>query len=153
VGILGNTKERKTQVYFRDDNKFKFVKRPLEFSCLIEKSGEKMVRAWKHFYCNQFFFGGYKKMSADVVTLGFARDIILDPFDKIPKGESVSEKPVAKDAKGIKNWLAKIAENQRHTYRSQSKKSGHEDLINWALVGVLTIMTIAWVITFLVDML
>jgi len=135
-------KERKTQLYFRDDNKFKFIKRELVFSCLVEKTGDALKRAWKHFYGAQLFFPGYKNMSADSVSLGFARDIILDPFNKIPSGEEAGEKP--KDKNSLSKWIAKIAMNQRHTYHSKRKSTKKEDMINIALIGVILIMIIAW---------
>jgi len=151
MGILN--KETKTQAFFRDDNKFQLVKRNLEFSCLVEKAGDTMKRGWKHFYNNQFYFGGYKNMSADSVTLGFSRDIILDPFNKIAIGDSVGTKPKINDKPGLKKWIAMIAENQRHTYRSKPKISKTNDIINLALVGVLGLMIAVWAITFLVKVL
>ena len=142
-------KERRTHLFFRDDNRFQFIKRELEFSCLVEKASDVLKRGWKHFYGNQLFFPGYKKMSADTVTLGFARDIILDPFNKIPTGEEVGEKPDVKNKISLKNWIAKIAENQRHTYRSKRQVSRTTDIINWSLAIVLLVMIISWAITFL----
>lgn len=151
MGLLKN-KELKTQLYFQDDNKFKFIKRELEFSCLVEKVQGNLSRAWKHFYGNQFYFPGYKGISADTVTLGFSRDILLDPFNKVPVGEATSEKPKAKDASGLKKWIAKIAENQRHIYRTQRKSTFKEDFINWCLMGVLAIMVGVWAISFVKGM-
>ena len=141
-------KERKTQLFFRDDNKFQFVKRSLMYSCLVEKSKGVLVRAWKHFFGNQFYFPGYKNMSADTVTLGFNRDIILDPFNKVPTGAEVSKKPDVK-GDGLIKWIAKIAENQRHIYRTERKNTFKEDFINWSLIGVLLIMVGVWAISFL----
>lgn len=146
-------KEKKTQLYFRDDNKFQFIKRELAYSCLVERANGVLIRAWKHFYGSQLFFPGYKNMSADSVTLGFSRDIILDPFNKIPTGESVGEKPNIKDKLSLVKWIAKIAENQRQTYRSKRKSTRKEDVINHALVGVLVIMIIAWGIKFAMEFL
>lgn len=143
------TKERKTQLYFQDDNKFKFIKRLVEYSSLVEKAKGNLLRGWKHFFGNQFYFPGYKKISADTVTLGFARDIILDPFNKIPTGEAMSEKPKAKDATSLKKWIAKIASNQRHIYQTKRKSTFKEDFINYCLMGVLTVMIVAWLISFL----
>ena len=148
MGVFDN-KEYKTQLYFQDDNKFRFIKRQLEYSCLVEKSKGELLRAWKHFYGNQLYFPGYKSISADTVTLGFARDIILDPFNKIPIGESVSEKPKAKDSNIIKKWLAKIATNQRHVYSSTRKSTIKEDSVNWALVAILILMTLGWMLSFM----
>lgn len=149
MGIFTSSREMKTQLYFRDDNKFQFIRRRVEFSCLLEKKGEEILRGWKHFYSNQFFFPGYKNMAADTVTLGFARDIILDPFDKIPKGEALNEKPRAKDLLGLKKWIARIATNQRHIYQVKRKSTIREDIINHVLIGVLVLMIVAWIIRFL----
>jgi len=146
-------KEKKTQLYFRDDNKFQFIKREVAYSCLVEREKGVLIRAWKHFYGSQLFFPGYKNMSADSVTLGFSRDIILDPFNKIPTGESVGEKPNIKDKLSLVKWIAKIAENQRQTYRSKRKSTRKEDVINHALVGVLVIMILAWGIKFAMEFL
>lgn len=146
-------KERRTHLFFRDDNKFQFIKRELGFSCLLEKAGDVLKRGWKHFYGNQLFFPGYKRISADTVTLGFARDIILDPFNKIPTGAEVGEKPDLKDKPSLKKWIAKIAENQRHTYRSKRQVSRTTDIINWSLAIVLFIMIVSWAITFLKNVL
>ena len=147
MDLLGK-KEYKTQLYFQDDNKCRFVRRLVEYSCLVEKSKGNLVRGWKHFFGNQFYFPGYKGISADTITLGFARDIILDPFNKIPTGEAISEKPKAKDAVGLKNWIAKIATNQRHIYQTKRKSTFKDDFINWCLMGVLLIMVIGWALAY-----
>lgn len=145
---LFRQKEYKTQLYFQDDDKFRFARRLVEYSCLVEKDKGNLERGWKHFFGNQYYFSGYKSISAGTITLGFARDIILDPFNKIPIGEAVSEKPKVKDLKGLKNWIAKIAENQRHIYRTQRKSTLKEDFINWCLMGVLVIMVLLWALSF-----
>lgn len=140
--------EKKTQLYFGDDNTFQFIKRPLKHSCLVEMDGERYVRAWKHFYGNQIPFPGYKSISADAVTLGFPRDIILDPFNKIPKGQETNKKPT--DEASLKKWIAKMAENMRHVYRAKRTTDTKGDKITWALIGILIIMAIAWAVRFLV---
>ena len=141
-------KERKTQLFFRDDNKFQFVKRSLMYSCLVEKSGDVLKNAWKHFYGCQLPFPGYKNIPADMVTLGYSRDIILDPFDKVPKGEEMSEKPNTKDKNSLKKWIAKIAENQRHIFRAKRENIFLMDRITWVLVAIAFIMALAWGIRF-----
>lgn len=145
--ILGK-KEQKTQLYFRDDNRFAFIKRSLEYSCLLEKKKGEMKRAWNHFFSNQIYFPGYKSISADMVILGCSRDVILDPFNKIPIGELSNEKPKAKDIIGLKKWIKRMAENQRHIYRSQRKSTIKEDFVNWCLMGILVIMVLAWLAAF-----
>jgi len=152
MGIFGPSKEYKTQLYFEDDNKFRFVRREVEFSCLVEKERNELKRGWKHFFGNQFIFPGYKGISADTVTLGFARDIILDPFNKVPIGETQSDKPNAKDISSLKKWIAQIAENQRHTYRGKRKSTFKEDFVNYCLMGVLVLMVIAWLFSFVIEM-
>ena len=147
MGIFTSNKEIKTQLFFRDDMQFEFVKRPLEFTCLVERAGEALKRAWKHFFMNQLPFAGYKGISADMVTLGYSRDIILDPFNKIPVGEELSEKP-SHTGDSLKRWIAKVAENQRHLYRSKRKEHTMVDKVAWALMVILGIMVIGWVVAF-----
>lgn len=149
MGIFATTKERKTQLYFRDDNKFQFIPRILEFSCLIERDGEHMKKAWKHFYATELPFAGYKKLRSCMITIGFGRDIILDIFNRVPEGtgESTSEKP-KKTRDALKNWIAKIAENQRQTYRVKRKTTTLMNRIIWTEIGVIFILAIVWAIRF-----
>jgi len=149
MGIFSKTKEYKTQVYLQDDNKFKFIRREMKYSCLVETYKGELVRAWKHFFGNQLYFPGYKSISSDTVILGFARDVILDPFNKITIGSAVGEKPKAKDESSLKKWISKIAENQRHIYRTQCKSTVKEDFVNYCLMGVLMLVTLMWLISFL----
>lgn len=141
-------KEKKLQLYFGDDNTFSFIKRVLGFTCLLEKTGEKLTRAWKHFYSNQIPFPGYKKMPAGHVMLAFSRDIILDPFDKIPKGESINQKPLS-GKENIKKWIAQIAENQRHIFRAKRETHLWTSRLTWGFLGVLFVMVLIWAIAFL----
>jgi hypothetical protein len=136
------------QLYFGDDYTFQFIDRVLEYSCILEKAGDKITRAWKHFYSNTFAFSGYKSISAGQVTLGYARDIILDLFNKVPIGDKISDKPDIKAGDGIKNWIARIAENMRHTYRTKPKSTFKDDVINWALIGIDLLLVIGWLIGF-----
>ena len=138
--------EKKTQLFFFDDNSFQFIKRPLKYSCFVEEVDGNIIRGWKHFYGNQLNFPGYKNMAADTVTLGHARDIILDPFDKIPTGKEVNQKPT-KDT--LTDWIAKVAENQRHTYRAKRSTMTTGDKVTWVLIGVLALESLGWFIRFM----
>jgi hypothetical protein len=108
----------------------------------VEKEGDRIKKAWKHFYGPQLPFPGYKNMPADMVTLGFSRDIILDPFNRVPTGEEMGQKP--KDKIGIKNWIAKIAENQRHIYRAKRETTTVLDRVLWTEIAVIILMLLAW---------
>jgi len=111
---FGTVKEKRTQLYFPDYGGFQFRKLALEDSCLVEKNGKKeIVKAWKHFYCAQIPFSGFKKIHADMVTLGFDRDFILDLFNKVPVQTNSSGKP-DKSEESIKKWTAQVAESQRY---------------------------------------
>ncbi len=110
---FGAPKEKRTQLYFRDDGSFIFRKLPFEDSCLVEKSNGVVIKAWKHFYCAQVPFNGYKKIQADMVTPGFDRDFILDPFSKIPVMDNTGGKP-KRSEDSIKKWTSQVAESQRY---------------------------------------
>ena len=137
--------EKKTQLYLRDDNKFEFRKLPLEFSCLLEKKGQDIKRAWRHSYSGQYAFPGYKNISADTVTLGFARDIFLDLHGKIPETDDTTGKPKKEK---IFDWIAKIATNQRQIYRAKIQTYTVHDYINFGLMVVIGFMVIGWLIRF-----
>lgn len=141
--------ERKTQLYFRDDNKFQFIKRELKYSCLLEKSNGAIKRAWRHSYNGMYSFPGYKNISADTITLGFARDIFLDPHNKIPETTDTSGKP-RKDSnnEAIKKWIAQIGENMRHIYRAKRQSTTMADYINFSLIGINVLLVIGWLVRF-----
>jgi len=140
--------EKKTQLYFRDDNKFVFRKKELKFSCFLEKAGDAIKRAWRHSYAGEYYFPGYKNISADRVTLAFARDIFLDPHNKIPAtSDDTSGKP-GKEKDGLKKWIAKVAENQRHIYRAKRQGRSMGDYVNIALGIVIFLMIVGWLIRF-----
>lgn len=131
--------EKKMQLYFYDDDTFEFRKLPLQYGCLLEKKGDKLIRAWRHSYAGQYSFGGYKNITAGTVTLGFARDIFLDPHNKIPFTDDTTGKP-----KDVKAWIGKVGETMRHTYRASPTIRTLHDWINFALIGVIVIMAISW---------
>jgi len=139
-------KELKTQLYFRDDNSFIFIRREMMYSCLVEKAGDVLKRAWKHFYSCQLPFPGYKRIPAAVICLGFSRDIILDPFNMVPTGQDTSQKP---DKSTMAKWIANIAENQRHIFRAKRELTLWTSRITWGLLGVLFIMVLVWAFAFL----
>jgi len=149
LGLFTPTKERKIQLYLRDDRKFQFTPRLLEHTCLVKKEGDIIKIAWKHFYATELPFGGYKKLHPSMVTLGFGRDIILDIFNKVPvsKEANSGEKP-ERTADSIKKWIAKIGENQRHYYRVKRKTSFLNNRIVLMEMGVIAIMIIGWAIRF-----
>jgi len=139
---FGTVKENRTQLYFPDYGGFQFRKLPLEDSCLVEKQKGVVIKAWKHFYSSQIVFNGYKKIHADMVTMGFDRDFILDPFNKIPVMGNTSGKP-GKTEVEIKKWTSQIAEGKR--YQVMSNPSGMmliEKITMWLGIGLVLLILI-----------
>ncbi|MFC2060612.1 hypothetical protein ACFLTZ_05965 [Chloroflexota bacterium] len=138
--------ERKTQIYFRDNHKFRFRKLFLDYSSLLEKDRGELKRGWRHTFAGEYYFPGHKGMTADSVTLGFARDIFLDPHDKVPVRDSdTSGKP---GLDNVAKWIARIATNQRQIYMPAGNKQTVSDAINIGLLGVLVLMVVGWLIRF-----
>lgn len=149
MGLFTESVEKRTQLYFRDDRKFQFIKRPMEHSCLVEKADGKYKKAWKHFYNAEIPFAGYKGVSGDSVTLGFARDIILDPFNKIRVGDNPSEKPrIEGDGDSLRKWIAKIATNMRHIYSTKRERKTSADAVFWLIFGIDILMLIGWAVRY-----
>jgi len=137
MNIFGIAKERRTQLFLRDDGKFTFRKMPIQDTFMVEKRGDEVIKGWKHFFKLQFPFAGYKGMKPDMVTLGYDRDIILDPFgivsdrDKPDKHKKINENP----------WITKIAETQRYKHQA---KPGSQLLMNKVTIflGVATLLIV-----------
>ncbi len=139
--------QKQTQLFFYDDHTFGFKKRPLKYSCFIETSGDKIIRAWPHSYRGLYSFRGYKNISAGMILLGFNRDIFLDPHNKIPESVEISGKPKRNDIE-IKKWIARVAENQRHIFRAKRKTSQTANYINIALIVIAIALAVGWLIRF-----
>lgn len=116
---LGETRDQRTQLYFHDDGTFEFRKLDVDVACLIRRDNKGItLQAWRHYYKNQYPFSGYKKIKPDMVSLGYGRDIVLDPH-KILTDDELPEldKDINKlDRKGIKE----IAQAQ--CYRAENQK-------------------------------
>jgi len=118
-GIIGTPKEQRTQLYFRDDGSFLFRKLDVEDGFLVEKNKAKeIIKAWMMRYKLLKRFDGYKNISADMVTLSFARDIVFDPFNQLKEGEKPD-----KGADLVKGFVRKIAEAKCYKHEQTAKGS------------------------------
>ena len=135
------------QLFFHDDRSFEFIRRPLKYSCLHEMEGERFKRSYPHFYQGEFTFFGYKGISAGPITLGFPRDIILDPYNWIPRGTDTNKKPDGTPA-GLKAWVRTKAETMRHIYRAKRTTSLTLNPVDWVMIGIIVIMVIGWGVRF-----
>lgn len=113
MDLFSGTKEQRTQLHFFDDGSFQFRKLPMKEACLVQEADGVVLKAWPTFYASEIQFDGYRNIPADMVTLSFDRDFILDIFNKVPVSETKEGKP-KKDNTSITRWTAQIAESQRH---------------------------------------
>ncbi len=143
MGLRGTPKEQRTQLFFRDDGKFIFRKLPIQDTAMVIKVNGIITTGWKHFFQLQFPFSGGKNIKADMVTLAYSRDIILDPFDIVP----AAEKPIKGRGRLDKAWITGIAETQIYKERNKPHRTFLMDFVTGGLVVGLLIMilTIAYV--------
>lgn len=144
--ILGPPKERRTQLYFRDDGGFMFRKLDIEDGFLVEKNSDKEIsKAWMMRYKLLKHFNGFKKIGADMVTLSFARDIVFDPF-----GQLATEEKPEKGASLVKDFVQKIAEAKCYKHEQKAKGSLLIDklVIFMGTIGVLLAIGIGIVVAF-----
>lgn len=145
---MGTDKLKGLQLFLRDDMRFKF--RPLEIvdTFLVERQNEQIVRGWKHFYKNQYEFAGYRGIPSGMVTLSFARDIILDPHGLVPERERPEKYAVeigkTKSDRGIIAWLVDVGNAQRLKIIAKRGKNNTYDkiVIFLGIIGVLEIIVI-----------
>ncbi len=155
MSFFGVSKERGTQLFFRDDHKFHFRRIALQDTAMVVKNNNVILSGWKHFFQNQFPFNGYKGVKtnlgykggikAAMITLAYARDIIYDPFNIIPAEEKPEK---TKRGKLDKAWITNIAETQIYKARNKPVKTLVMDLIVGGLLIALMIMmfSIAWAV-------
>jgi hypothetical protein len=125
MGVFGSEQEQRTQLHFRDDGRFEFRKMKMEATFLIEKLDDQIVKGWKHLFKNQYPFPGYKKMGADLITLSYDRDLILDPYGVVTEEElpTKDKKPEqGKHTQPMKEWLVSVGNAQR--LKIMAKPSG-----------------------------
>ncbi len=153
MGLFSTPTEKRTQLYFRDDGKFVFRKLDIEDTFLAEKNKEgAIVNGWKHFYKNQFPFPGGMGIAADMVTLSFSRDIILDPYGIVKETEKPT-KGFLKDEEGKprpKSWLVEVGKFRRLKMLTKRGQSSVADKVVWFLgagfaaemviIGILVLM-------------
>ena len=115
---LKKIKQKRTQLYFRDDGQFQFRRLDIEDGFLVEKEQDAVVKAWLLFYKLQKRFRGYGKMGSDMVTMSFDRDIVLDPFGELNDAEKPERGNNLK-----KSFVKNIAEAKCYRHE-HSKKPG-----------------------------
>jgi hypothetical protein len=145
--IFGTPKERRTQLHFRDDGSAEFRLLDIEDTFLVEKDKDgEITRGWKHFYKNQFPFAGYKGIKPDQVTLGYDRDIILDPYNLVEKDKdnpNQSKKVLTdvvnkhKQVTGVQAWLSDVGEARRLKLMAKRSTKSNYNKIIWFLGGTL----------------
>jgi hypothetical protein len=142
---LGAGKEKGDQLHFYADGSFEFRKKPLEDGCIVERVEDQVLKAWPYFYSAQMQFDGYKSIPASMPILSFDRDMILDPFNKIPQSETVNGKPDKNDV-NVKKWLSQLAESMRYKVMSKPGSMLLVDKIT-VFLGVALLMEIIGVFT------
>ncbi len=130
-------KPKRTQLFFGDDGTFVFRKLLIEYGFLVTKKEKDISAGWKHFFRAQYPFAGIKGIPADHVTLGGARDIILDPHGIVAE----DEKPKKNRALNDNPWITHVADAAK--YRALIKRMGERWLEWFTLVcGGLTVLVV-----------
>lgn len=139
MSLLGLPKERRIQLYFRDDGGFQFRKLDVEDTFLVEKNraGE-ATKAWMLRYKLLKRFDGFKNIGADMVTISYARDIVFDPFKQLNE----SEKP-EKGKELVKEFIQKIATAKCYQHERTAKGSTFTDRITLFLGITMVLLALA----------
>jgi len=150
LNLLGIGMEKGTQLYFRDDGKFHFRQLRIEDTVLKEIKDGIVVRAWKHFFQTLFPFEGYKGIKADRVTLGYSRDIILDPLNMIPEDDKPTKHSNLNprtETRLVKAYITDVAETQLYKVQSKPEKHLLMDIITGVIGVSLVVIVFAILIT------
>ena len=139
MNLFGIPKEKRTQLYFRDDGGFHFRKLDVEDTFLVEKDQNKeAIKAWMLRYKLLKRFNGYKNIGADMVTISYARDIVFDPFNQL----NASEQP-ERGKQLIKDFIKKIAEAKCYYHERTAKGSTLVDKMTLSLGITMVLLALA----------
>lgn len=126
------TKEKCTQVYFRDDRQFTFRVMPVEDGFINERQNEKIHRSWMYPYRVLKHFNGYGSLKRGMIILSYGRDIILDPFYQLGTDEMPKLGPEI-----VKTQIAAIGTGVLYTHLDSKKRTSVDRMVNtmsWVLV-------------------
>ncbi len=120
--IMKRHKQR-TQLHFRDDGQFQFRKLFIEDGFLVEKEGDAITSAWMLLYKLLKRFDGLKGVGgADMVTISYDRDVILDTFNQVTDAEKPERGGELK-----KSFVKGIAEAKCYRHEHGKKKRNIAD--------------------------
>lgn len=112
----GNPKERRTQLYFRDDGTFEFRKLDIEDSFLVDKDTKgSIIRAWIMYFKLLKRFPGFKNIGADMVTISYSRNTIYDLFGQLTKEETPTLEGKLKDG-----FVKRVAESKCYQHEQKA---------------------------------
>lgn len=138
-GIKGTQKERRTQLYFRDDGTFEFRKLDIEDSFLVDKDTKgSIIRAWIMYFKLLKRFGGFKNIGADMVTLSYSRNTVFDPFHQLTNEEAPTEKGKLKEA-----FVKRVAESKCYQHEQKAAPALIMDKLTMFLGTLMILLGIA----------
>jgi len=133
---------KRTAFHNRDDGKFCFRKLLIYQGALVRKKGEQFIEGWEHHYNNQFSFDGFKDISADMVTITTARDVLYDPFNIV----NSNDKP-DKSGKISQAYISERANSAIYDAQKQKPKGLMGDKVTIGLLIVDGLLALAFFIT------
>ena len=140
MNLTGIPKERRTQLFIRDDGTFIFRKLDVENTFLVSKDASNQVveSAWLMPYKLLKRFDGYKNIGADMVTLSYGRDIVLDLFNQLGDREKPN-----KGADIRKEFVRKIAQATFYKHVRKAKGSLFMEKVTMYLGVILILLALA----------
>lgn len=132
------------QILFKDNRSVKFRKLPIEHTCLCEKKGDNTIRAWKHYYKNQYLHRGFQGLSVGKATLSFERDIVLNTHGVLKEDELPKKGGDIKQHKDI--GISRIRQ-----IAAKPKTSPATEAINIVLSAGLLLMILGWMVGYALE--
>jgi hypothetical protein len=151
--LMASTKEKRTMLYFKENGHFKFEKKEVEDSFLLEKKNGRVTRAWEDLRSLHLPFAGWKGIPRDEVALQHSRDVLFDPFDRMPANDRpmiyVSKKL---ETRGLTAWISDITQTQQYKRQEESSKKMAQTTQMILLAVPACLMVLAAVIVILVNL-
>ncbi|MFA5389531.1 MAG: hypothetical protein WC312_07290 [Candidatus Omnitrophota bacterium] len=141
---LGSKKNPNLSLHFFPDGSFTHRRMDTEGKFLVQKTSDKIAKAWALLYNLRFRFDGVKKITAGMYTITHEHDMVYDPFNQVGNSFNQNGKAILKKGGGpVQAFITKTKEDTCLKHAKSKKQNPHYDKAFWLIGSVIIILGFA----------
>ena len=148
MGIFAKSSQGQVRQFIaHDDHSLAIRNLPVDEGFVVEKKDGKTVAAWLHFHEQDIECTGYKGVPPGEIVLSCARDILWDPYDRVPDSENpTTGKPIDAGFRTMQDYSRKVAQSQQDRIDIKGGTTTIMDKIVWMLGALDAVMLIGLIV-------